>query len=75
MSQFYFSVNLDDTRILCIAPLSDNLIAASGDDIADTSGYFLYEMRRIGDRRDIEIIAHVSSDDAAIRLSEMMGMR
>ncbi len=75
MSQFYFSVNLDDGRTLYLAPLSDDMIAAAGGDLPDVSGYFLYETTWRGSVPDVEILAQVHSDDAAIRLSEVMGMR
>lgn len=73
MAQFYFSVNIDNDRTLCLAPLTDRKIAMSGQEIADTSGYFLFETRG-SDERGVEIIAHVVSEDAVFRLREAFNM-
>ena len=76
MAQFYFSSKLDHDRTLCLAPLSDRLLASCGDDApVDSSGYFLFERRGDGHLVEIEIIARVDSDEAAVKLSEMIGLR
>jgi hypothetical protein len=74
MSEFYFSVNLDNHRTLCVAPLTDRRIAMSGQDIEDSSGYFLFERRGTGESAEIEILAQAVSEDAAHRLREMFEM-
>jgi hypothetical protein len=73
MAQFYFSVNLDNDRVLCIAPLTDRRIATATEEIQDTSGYFLFE-RRESSESSIDVIAHLASEDAAFRLRELLGM-
>ena len=74
MAEFYFSVNLDEGRTLCVAPLTDRRITMSGMEIADSGCYFLYERRGSGELADIEIIAHVVSEEAALRLCDMFKM-
>ena len=74
MSAYYFSVALDNYRTLCLAPLTDRRIAASGQDIQDVSGYFLYEKRGNGDGAEIDILAQALSDEAALRLRELLQM-
>ncbi|MCV9938699.1 hypothetical protein OIU35_20320 [Boseaceae bacterium BT-24-1] len=74
MADMYFSVNIDNDRTLCLAPLTERKIIASGQDIADTSGYFLFERRGSGDFATVEIIAQVISDDAVFRIREMLNM-
>ena len=37
-------------------------------------GYFLFEQRGTGDFADIEIIAHVPTEDGVLRLRRMLGM-
>lgn len=74
MDAFYFSVDLDSERTLCLAPLTDRRITMSGQLIPDPSGYFLFEKRGTGEGADIEIIAHVLSDDAALRLRGLFNM-
>ena len=44
MSELYFSRRLDDARTLYVAPLSDRRIEASGQDVPDPSGYFLFKL-------------------------------
>jgi hypothetical protein len=73
MAEFYFSVNLDNDRTLYIAPLTDRKIALSGEEIADPSGYFLFEAHSSDDSA-IEIIARVQSEEAAFRLRDMFKM-
>ena len=46
----------------------------SGQDIEDSSGYFLFERRGTGEGAEIEILAQAVSEDAAHRLREMFEM-
>lgn len=77
MPQFYFSVNRDNRRRACIAPLSNRLIEQSGQQIDDPSGYFLFEVmdNESSDAfEEVEIIAQMVSEEAAFRLKEILGM-
>lgn len=74
MDQFYYTVAIGSNRTLCLSPLTDRLISLSGQEIGDTSGYFLYERRERGDIVDVEVIAHVLSDEAASRLRQVFNM-
>lgn len=74
MGEFYFNVNLGNHRALCVAPLTDRRIAMSGQDIPDSSGYFLFEKRGTGESAEIDILARATSEDAAFRLREMFKM-
>lgn len=74
MAEFYFSVNLDNDRTLCLAPLTNRKLALVVDDVPDPSGYFLFERRGSDETGRIEIIAHVHSEEAAFRLREMLNM-
>ena len=74
MSDFFFSVALDQSRTLCVAPLTDQCITNSGQDIGDTSGYFLFEKTGTGERAEIEILAQATSEDAAFRLRQLLRM-
>jgi hypothetical protein len=75
MSTYYFSVNLDNQRTLCVAPLTERRIAMSGQVVPDSGGYFLFEKRGTGESAEIEIIAQALSEDAAFRLKDMLNMR
>ena len=74
MDEFYFSVSLGDNRTLCLAPITDRWIAMSGENVADPSGYFLFEKHGSDEFGGIEIIARVVSEDAVFRLREMFKM-
>lgn len=74
MTNFYFSVNLDNERMLCLAPLTDRKIAMAGVELSDTSGYFLFERNEADSFRGVEILAQVFSDEAAFRLRDMFKM-
>ena len=74
MDEFYFSVNIDNERTLCLAPLTDRRLAMAGEEIVDASGYFLFEKRGNGDYAGIDVIAKVVSEDAVFRLRDMFRM-
>lgn len=71
---YYFTANVDDETTLCIAPLSDRRLTQSGQEITDTSGYFLCEIRNSEQKNDVRIIAQLVSEEDAIRLSKMLNM-
>lgn len=74
MAQFYFSLKQPDGTTLCLAPLTDRLLAFCCEEVPDPSGYFLFERRERGAIEDVEIIARVDTDDAAVKLSAMLGL-
>jgi hypothetical protein len=74
MADFYFSVNIDNDRTLCVSALTDRKLAMSGQDIPDPSGYFLYETRGSDERGAVEIIAQIVSEEAVFRLRDMFKM-
>jgi hypothetical protein len=74
MSDYYFSVNLEGDRMLCVAPMTDRRLGMSGQEIGDSSGYFLYEQQGSGEAASVEIIAKVLTEDAALRLRDMFQM-
>jgi hypothetical protein len=73
MEGFYFSMKIDDERTLYLAPLTDRHLAAA-EPLDSIAGYFLFEQRGTGDFADIRIIAHVPTEDGALRLRQMLGM-
>jgi hypothetical protein len=75
MAEYYFSTKVDSDTTLCIAPLTEKRIALSGQDIADTSGYFLYQTRGEGEPGEVEILARLESEEAALRLKDMLALK
>ncbi|HEY5081089.1 MAG TPA: hypothetical protein VII91_04055 [Bauldia sp.] len=74
MDQHYYSVKIDEERTLCLAPLTERRLDMAGQDIADVSGYFLYEQHGVGDCARIEILAQLFTDEAAQRLRQVFSM-
>ena len=74
MSEYYLSVRLDANRLLCVAPLTDRNITISGQTIEDPSGYFLFEKRGVDDSPEVEILAHLVSEEAAFRMADLLNM-
>jgi len=74
MDDLYYSVSIDADRTLCLAPITDRRLAMAGQEIADTSGYFLYEQQGRGDFASIEILAHVVSSEGVQRIRDMFNM-
>lgn len=74
MADYYFSALLDNGATLCLAPLTERRLELSGEDVADTSGYFLYQMRGDEGALDVQILAHVPSEEAAWRLKAMLNL-
>jgi hypothetical protein len=74
MAEFYFTATLSNGRTLFLAPLTERLIAESGQEVSDTSGYFLFERDRSNANHTVQIIAQVVSEEAALQLREMLAM-
>lgn len=74
MQEYYFSKKIDSETNLCIAPLTDRRIELSGETIEDPSGYFLYEIRGGGEPYDVNIIAKLASEEAALQLKDILSL-
>ncbi|WP_075852407.1 hypothetical protein [Rhizobium hainanense] len=74
MDELYLSVNLADNRTIFLAPLTQRQIDASGDEVDDDSGYFLFERIGSGEAASINILARLASDEAVERLRHVLGL-
>jgi hypothetical protein len=74
MMNLYFSTQRDDGTKIYLCPLSSRRQACCAEPIEDASGYFLFEERVHGPFVEIEILARVDTDEAAIKLSRIFGM-
>lgn len=72
MDGLYFSAELDGERTLCLSLITDRRLSMAGQDLGDTSGYFLYELIGSGESARVEIIARLISEDAIHRLRSML---
>ncbi len=50
------------------------MISATGVDASDAAGYFLFE-RQGQNPEQFEILAHVASEDAALKLARLLNLR
>jgi hypothetical protein len=75
MSAYYFSAKIDTDTTLCIAPITDRRVELSGQQVSDRSGYFLYQTRGNGEPREVEIFARLESEEAALRLKDMLSLK
>jgi hypothetical protein len=75
MSNFYFSAKVDDDTTLCIAPITDRRIELSGETIDDASGYFLFETKGGAEPSEVQILARLTSEEAALRLKRMLALK
>jgi hypothetical protein len=74
MAEYYFSRKTDSGAVLCLAPISDRRVELSGEEIEDRSGYFLYEVKGGAEASEVEILARVQSEEAAMRLKRMLNL-
>lgn len=74
MGQLFFSTRLDSDRTLCLAPLTERRAKLARTEVADVSGYFLFETLGNGSDAEIEIIAQIETDEAVMRLSELLNL-
>ena len=74
MAEYYFSAKLDSETLLCIAPITDKRVELSGQDVENRSGYFLYQVRGAGEPREVEILARLQNEEAALRLKDMLSL-
>ncbi len=71
MGDCYFRASRGDGTTLYIAPLTDRLRDAAGQELPTDGGHFLYE-RRDNDPTDVRILAHLVSDDAIFELQKLL---
>jgi hypothetical protein len=74
MAEYYFSSRIDSNTTLCIAPLTERRAGMVVEEIDDTSGYFLYQMRTAGQQSEIEVLARITSEEAAFRLRRLLAL-
>jgi hypothetical protein len=71
---YYFSANVDNNRVLCIASLTDRRIEGCCEVLDNISGYFLFETNRAEGPQSTRILARLISEEAAVELSAMLNM-
>jgi hypothetical protein len=75
MADYYFSAKVDDETTICIAPITDRRIELSGEKVDDKSGYFLFETKGGAEPSEVQILARLTSEDAALRLKRMLALK
>jgi hypothetical protein len=74
VTDFYYSVNLGNSITLCIAPITDSRIEQSGQELLDTSGYFLFQISQSEAGTETKILAQVLSDEGVDLLRTAFNM-
>lgn len=75
MADYYFSAKADDDTTICIAPITERRIELSGEKVDDKSGYFLFETRGGAEPSEVRILARLTSEEAALRLKQMLALK
>lgn len=75
MSEYYFSAQIDRDTTLCIAPLTTKRIELSGQHVDDVTGYFLYRTRGGGEPSEVQILARIESEEAALQLKDLLALK
>jgi hypothetical protein len=75
MSDYYFSAKVDNETTICIAPITERRIELSGEKIDDKSGYFLFETKGGAEPNEVQILARLTSEEAALRLRRMLALK
>ncbi|MCC8979172.1 hypothetical protein [Bradyrhizobium acaciae] len=75
MADYYFSAKVDDDTTICIAPITARRIELSGEKVDDTSGYFLFETKGGAEPSEVQILARLTSEGAALRLRQMLSLK
>jgi hypothetical protein len=73
MTDYYFSIAVDNRRTLCISPLTREEIRSDGERSDPGFGYYLYSMDQAVD--GLTILAEVGTADAARELYELLMLR
>ena len=74
MDEYYFSVDIDEKRKLCLSPLTNRLAERADIAIQDTSGYYLYEQEGTIENPFIKILAHIISEEGLFDLRDRFQM-
>ncbi len=74
MDEYYFTVPVDESKTLCLAPLTSRRIKNADIEPVDTGGHFLYEQEGTGENASIRILAHVASEESLFQLRDMFKM-
>jgi hypothetical protein len=71
MASLYLSATQQDGRTLSLKPLTNRAAEALNIPLRDLEGYFLVE----GEDIDASVIARVETEDAAMKLARLLGLR
>lgn len=74
MDEYYFSVDIDESKTLCLSPLTTRRVNNANIEPEDASGHFLYERIGTGENAAIRILAHIISEESLFELRDMFKM-
>lgn len=73
MAQYFLEGTTRAGDRIFLSPLPDRVIATSDQEIADTSGHFLY-LKPDSEDENITILAQVFSEEAVFQISRLLKM-
>ena len=71
MADFYYTASRGDGTTLYIAPLTERVKTASGQELPSESGHFLFE-RNDCDPTAVRILAHLFSEEAIFEIKRLL---
>lgn len=73
MDDAFFNIPMGVKRVICIAPITREMLSSSGvDSLGDDCGYFVYETNEGDPIRAFNILAKAPSLEAAEKLAELL---
>ena len=77
MEDYHFEIPISNHRLLCLGPITRAEAEAVGDEagFCDGFGHYLFVADEQEPRGDVEIVAKLVSEEAAVRLSELLRAR
>lgn len=74
MADYYYTASRGDGTTLYIAPLTDRVIDAAGQELPAQGGHFLFE-RSDADPSEVRVIAHLMSDEAVFEMRTLLNLK
>lgn len=71
MAEYYYTASRGDGTTLYIAPLTERLKAAAGQELPSEGGHFLFE-RNDHDPTAVRILAHLFSEEAIFDIKRLL---
>ena len=77
MEEYHFEIPISNHRLLCVGPITRGEAEAANEEaeFCDGFGHYLFIADEQEPRGDVEIVAKLVSEEAAVRLSGLLRAR